>query len=75
MSKVRRLVGRDRGRGVQYKMFTGDQGREGLIRHWHVLHGAGLDERACWQLLSAAPGEGLRGVEGEAMSRHCSNSV
>lgn len=72
---MRWLVGRDRGRWVQYKMFTGDQGWEGLIRHWHVLHGACLNERACWQLLSAAPGEGLPGVDGEAVGRHRGNSV
>lgn len=41
---MRRLVG-GHGRGwMQYKMFAGDQGREGLIRHWHMLHGACLDE-------------------------------
>lgn len=56
-------------------MFTGDQGWEGLIRHWHVLHGACLNERACWQLLSAAPRERLPGVDGEAVGRHRGNSV
>ena len=42
-----RLVLRVRGHrwtGVQYKMLAGDEGREGLVRHWHVLHGAGLKE-------------------------------
>lgn len=29
---------------MQYKMFAGDQGWEGLIRHWHMLHGACLYE-------------------------------
>ena len=37
-------VGGHRRTGVQYKMLAGDEGREGLIRHWHVLHGAGLKE-------------------------------
>lgn len=60
---------------MQYKMFIGDQGREGLIRHWHVLHGACLNERACWQLLSAAPGERLPGVDGETVGRHRGNSI
>jgi len=37
-------VGGHRRAGVQYKMLAGDEGREGLVRHWHVLHGAGLEE-------------------------------
>ena len=37
-------VGGHRRTGVQYKMLAGDEGREGLVRHWHVLHGAGLEE-------------------------------
>lgn len=41
---MRRLVGGYRWGWVQYKMFAGDQGREGLIRHWHMLHGTCLDE-------------------------------
>lgn len=72
---MRWLVGRDRWVGVQYKMFAGDQGWEGLIRHRYMLHGACLDERACWELLSVAPWKGLPGVDGESMGRHRRNSV
>lgn len=41
---MRRLVGGYRWGWMQYKMFAGDQGWKGLIRHWHVLHGACLYE-------------------------------
>lgn len=72
---MRRLVGGYRWGWVQYKMFAGDQGWKGLIRHWHMLHGACLYERACWELLSVAPWKGLPGVDGKAVGRHRRNSV
>lgn len=72
---MRRLVGGYRWGWVQYKMFAGDQGWKGLIRHWHMLHGTCLYERACWELLSVAPWKGLPGVDGKSMSRHRRNSV
>lgn len=31
--------------------------------------------RACWELLSVAPGEGLTGVDGKSVGRHRRNSV
>lgn len=31
--------------------------------------------RACWELLSVAPGEGLTGVDGKPVGRHRRNSV
>lgn len=75
-SKVRRLVGWwPRGIGVQYKMFTGDQGWESLVRHWQMLHCTGLDERACWELLTVAPWERLPGVDGETVRCHRGNGV
>lgn len=72
---MRRLVGGYRWGWVQYKMFAGDQGWKGLIRHWHMLHGTCLYERACWELLSVAPWKGLPGVDGESVCRHRRNSV
>lgn len=60
---------------MQYKMLTGDQGWEGLVRHWQMLHCACLDERACWELLSVAPWDWLPGVDGETVGRHRGNSV
>lgn len=41
---MRRLVGGHGWGWMQYKMFAGDQGWKGLIRHWHMLHGACLYE-------------------------------
>lgn len=41
---MRRLVGGYRWGWVQYKMFAGDQGWIGLIRHGHMLHGTCLYE-------------------------------
>lgn len=72
---MRWLVGRDRRGRVQYKVFAGDQGWKGLIRHWHMLHGACLNERACWELLSVAPWKGLPGVDGKPVGRHRGNCV
>lgn len=72
---MRRLVGGHGWGRVQYKMFTGDQGWKGLIRHRYMLHGACLYERACWELLSVAPWKRLPGVNGKSMGRHRRNSV
>lgn len=72
---MRRLVGGYRWGRVQYKMFAGDQGWKGLIRHWHMLHGTCLYKRACWELLSVAPWQGLPGVDRKSMGRHRRNSV
>ena len=41
---MRRLMGGYRWGWVQYKMFAGDQGWIGLIRHGHMLHGTCLYE-------------------------------
>lgn len=43
-SKVWWLVWGHRWRGVQYKMLTGDEWREGLVRHWQMLHCTCLDQ-------------------------------
>lgn len=88
---MRRLMGGYSWGWVQYKMFAGDQGWIGLIRHGHMLHGTCLYERrrkaaeqrelsaehyrACWELLSVAPWKGLPGVDGKSMGRHRRNSV
>lgn len=76
MRRVRwRLVGRHCRTGVQDEMLTGDQRRERLIGHRQMLHGAGLNERACWELLSIAGWDWLPGVDGKPVGRHRGNSV
>lgn len=73
--QMRRLVGRHWWTGVQDKMLTGDQWWKCLIGHRQMLHGAGLNERACWELLSIAGWDRLPGVDGETMGRHRGNCV
>lgn len=40
-----------------------------------MLHGAGLNKRACWELLSIAGWHRLPGVDGKTVGRHRGNCV
>lgn len=70
-----RLVGWYWGTGMKYKMLTGDKWWKRRVGHGQVLHGAGLNKRACWELLSIAGWHRLPGVDGKTVGRHRGNCV